>query len=293
MVDNPFFKPTFRQRALSPPPYTLSSQSLAASFYNPGNTFFAPTVTASYQLTAALFTNSNSFPVPVVTTTYQLTASFYNPGNTFFALNVLAGYTLFTPVLDNNVSPQIIYSPTISNGAAVLHFTTFSTTVIFPPVLGFNIYETTLFTNVNTFFPFTTVRQLTVPFLNAGNTFFAPQINRTLFAGLFTNSQVFHSPLLTKTYQLTASFMASGVVFNNHLISFNQNVVVGQTISEADQFYTATIKRVGFNYTSAMDDDVFKPPTWYAHHVGTWKNVSEGWVKQDGAWQQVYAQADL
>lgn len=116
-----------------------AAQNLTPALFTNSQSFFAPTVAATYALTAPLFTNSQTFFTPTVTVgavtlapslfansqtfygptvsaTYALAPALFTNAQTFHAATVAAGGVSLAPALFTNA--QIFYTPTIAVGGA-------------------------------------------------------------------------------------------------------------------------------------------------------------------------------
>lgn len=143
-------------------------QTLTPDLYTNTQTFYTPTVAATYALTPALYTNDQTFYAPTVTTSNTLTPDLYTNTQTFYSPDVTqsGGTQTLTPDLYTNT--QTFYSATVTPGAVVLepqdyvdtgyadpgYFgpNTFSTQVFYSPIVGPPGLLPSLYVNPNTFY---------------------------------------------------------------------------------------------------------------------------------------------
>lgn len=135
-----------------------SPQGLSPSLLTNTQTFYSPTVTASYSLAPALFTNAQTFYAPTIGTT--LDASLFANSQTFYAPTITQVQSLAPALVTNE---QAFYAPTITTGAVALA----------PPLL----------TNAQTFYN-ATVGQ--------------PPASQALQAAHLVNVQVFYCPAVKR-----------------------------------------------------------------------------------------------
>lgn len=158
----------------------VTSTTLTPSLLTNSQSFYGPTISASYALSPGLFTNSQTFYNPVVSAAYSLTPSLYTNSQTFYGPTVSQGEAVLLPGLLTN--SQTFYGPTVSSGAATL--------------------APSLLTNGQSFFAASVSASYTLApgLLTNPQTFYAPSISngvQTLTPSLFSNSQSFYAPTVT------------------------------------------------------------------------------------------------
>ncbi len=108
------------------------SQSLTASLFANGQTFYAPTRTSTLALTASLFTGSQTFYAPTATSSRNLSPSLVPSGGTFYASGVSTVRALSANRLDN---AQTFYGPAASNLNTVAPPMFADSEFVFPPTI--------------------------------------------------------------------------------------------------------------------------------------------------------------
>jgi hypothetical protein len=156
-----------------------NAQTLTPSLFTSSQTFYAPTVSATYGLTPPLFTNGQTFYAPTVGRgTVALTPSLFTNSQTFFSASVSQGFLLQPALFTNS---QSFFGPTVTPGGVSL--------------------SPSLFANTQTFHAATVTQTILLSPALFTNTqvFYSPQIviDQTLLAGLFTNESGIFIPTVT------------------------------------------------------------------------------------------------
>ncbi len=219
------------------------NQALTPGLFSNSQSFFAPTVTATYtltpglfsnvnqfyaatvthgslqELTPGLFTNSNSFYAAAVAATYSLTPALFANGQTFYSATVTPGVVTLTPGLLTNANA--FFAPTVTPGAVALTPALFSNSQTFyaPAVTATYTLTPGLFSNAQTFFAPTVtpgVVTLTPGLLTNANSFYSAMVTgvQQLLPLLLENVNQFHAATLTPgAVTLTPGLLANGQVF--------------------------------------------------------------------------------
>src|ERR1044072_2751652 len=74
------------------------TQTLTPALFTDTDSFYAPTVAASYTLTPSLFSDADTFYAPTVSATYSLTPGLLTDADSFFAPTVTATYAITPPL---------------------------------------------------------------------------------------------------------------------------------------------------------------------------------------------------
>jgi hypothetical protein len=148
--------------------------TLTPSLYTNTQTFYAPTVSATYSLTPSLYTNTQTFYSATVSTTNSILPDLYTNTQTFYSATVSTTYSL-TPSLYTNT--QTFYSATITQ---------------------FTELSPSLYTNTQTFYSATisTTYDVLPNLYTNTQTFYSATVSATysLTPDLYTNTQTFYSP---------------------------------------------------------------------------------------------------
>lgn len=75
--------------------FKAEEQALTPSLFTNSNTFYSPTVAATYALTPSLYTDADTFYAATVATTYALTPSLYSDADTFYSPTVVQPTRLY------------------------------------------------------------------------------------------------------------------------------------------------------------------------------------------------------
>ena len=192
-------------------------------------------------LTPSLYTNTNSFYTPTVLATYALTASLLTNTNTFYTPTVLSIYPLTSALLTNTNS---FFTPTVTPGEVILTASLFSNTNTFYTGVLSLFLTPDLFSNTNSFFSpdVSSSYTLTAGLFSNTNTFFTPAVSSRidLFASLFTNDSQFFSPSILAEYTLTPSFFTN----TNSIFASDVLSVYGLSaalLSNTNSFFSETV----------------------------------------------------
>lgn len=172
-----------------------SGDTLTPALFSNTNTFYAPTVSASYGLTPSLFSNSQTFYSSTVTPSSTLSADRFDNSAAFFAPTVTASYALTASLFEN------------------------SATFFEPVITGLYSLTPSRLDNAGTFYAATvtpgTVTLSAGLFSNA-NTFYEATIDdgaQVLEASLFSNSSMFYGPVVTASYELLPGLFSNAGEF--------------------------------------------------------------------------------
>lgn len=123
--------------------------TLTASLFTNTNTFYSPTVAASYTLEPGLFADGDTFYSPTVAASYDLIPALYSDDDTFYSATVTASYEL-TPALF--VDADTFYTPVVTT-AYDLFAPHYSDADTFYEHGAVRIIEPAHFANSNVFYP--------------------------------------------------------------------------------------------------------------------------------------------
>jgi hypothetical protein len=189
-----------------------AGQNLQPARYDNTNTFYGPTVTATYALTASRFENTNTFYGPTASATYALTAARYDNAQTFYGPTVNASNTLTAARYDN---AQTFYGPVVTTAYNLTAERYNNEQTFYAPVVASS-------------YALTAVRY------DNENALYAPTVTRSavnLTPDLYENQNAFYSAIITQEggpQHLVADRFDNANVFYLHSIKDTQtNVVEG------------------------------------------------------------------
>jgi hypothetical protein len=221
-------------------------QPLTPSLYSDGDSFFSPTVGATYALTPSLFSDGDTFPSATVTPgAVALTPSLFADGDTFHAPTVASS------------GPQDL-TPSLYTNAASFFTSTVAATYALTP---------SLFTDGDTFHAATVAPGavgLTPSLFSDGDTFYSPTVAATyaLTAALYSDADSFPSATVSATYALTAALYSDADTFYTPSVTSVYALTAG-LFTDSDMFPSATVAPGTVNLTPALfaDGDTFYSPT--------------------------------
>ncbi len=241
-------------------PTVAASYALAPTLYSNGQTFYAPTIAqgaAGQALTPSLYTNTQTFHAPTVAATYVLTPGLYTNTQTFHAPTVAqSGSTqALTPSLYTNT--QTFYTPVVGRGAVALSPTRYDNTQTF--------YAATVAQSGST-------QALTPSLYTNSQTFYTPAVGRgavVLSPTLYTNSPAFYTPTVAQSGSTQA--LTPSLYSNNQTFFAPQVRLVGDTPTQIYQLLAnrQELDPVAGTFTVYDDDGV--TPLWVAN---AWENAA-------------------
>lgn len=215
---------------------TPPAQTLSPSYITDTDTFFAPTVAASYSLSPGLVSDSDTFYSPSVAANYPLSPSLYDDSanDSFYIPTTSPGPVTLSPGLVSDT--DVFYSPSISFGLSP-NLVTDSAEAFYTPTISLN---------------------LTPGLVSDSDAFYAPSIAAVLNPSLVNDSSndIFYSPTVTPgATTLHPSLFAADDLFYSPTLS----AIVSQSVQPAHWVDTDTFYALVVSKNNQLQPSLFAP----------------------------------
>jgi hypothetical protein len=226
-------------------------QALTPSLFTNTNSFYSPTVLATYSLTPALYSDADSFYAPTVTPgAVTLTASLFSDADSFFSATVSPGAVTLTPSLFSD--GDSFYSATVSATYTLTPGLYSDADSFYSPAVAAGAVTLTpgLFSDADSFFSPTVSldggeQTLTPDLFSDGDTFYSATVTAgaiTLTPALFTDADSFYSQTVSATYTLSPGLFSDGDTFHSPTVEIiGDQALLPDLFSDGDTFFTHVI----------------------------------------------------
>jgi len=261
--------------------WNFGAAVLLPGLFTNSQTYFAPTVSSTYNVTPGLFTNTQTYFAPTVGRgPVNLTPGLFTNSQTYFAPTIGRGPVNVSPGLFTNT--QTYFAPTVGRGAVNLSPGLFTNTqTYFAPTVSPGVVNLlpSLFTNSQTYFAPTVtagaVNILPGLFTNT-QTFFAPTLVNAvnLSPGLFTNNQTFFTPTVTAgTVNLLPGLFTNDQIYFAPTIGRGTVNVAPGLFTNSQTFYAPTVTRGAVDLLPGLFTNT---QTYFNPSVTSTRDVSPG-----------------
>lgn len=245
--------------------------TLSPPLYSDGDSFPAPTVTASAALAPSLYSDADSFAAAIAAGNYPLAAALYADSDTFPASAVTGHYPLAAALFSDGDT----FSPPVVETSGALQPALYTDDDSFPGAAAASTYALAadLLTDSDTFpaAALSAVTTIAASLYSDGDTFHAAaaSANNVLSPPMLGNGNAFPAPALAATYAVSPSLFSDGDVFHAATVA-TAGGLLPALFTDGDTFHAAA---VGGNY-ALLADPVASATTFYALTIGAPITVS-------------------